>query len=789
MMRRVKRIFQRVSIAVSRRVFHSFASKLTFYLFVFMALFFTVKLAVDYSSLARKAYEYDKRKYENHLEGLRMMISDSLNNIELVVAASYPHLQSKIHNLDAVASVNEAMMRVNSRIYGCAVALEPGFYPDRDNFMAYTNRDDDGKTTTCYLDAQYYDYFKMEWYERVKKSGRDLWTEPYLDTNASDRYMCTYCYPISDKRGRFVGVFTADVTLLDYNLMVTRLKPYDDPRCHAELISREGTLIASPHCSTDSLRNISDTGEFDAETVDYIMSHDSGDRITTINGEEYMVVHSLVDKKIGWRIVLASPTSITLHDVHVLVTWLFVVNMVFIVVLLLIIYFSVHNVLKPITVFSRAAQHLADDIDSPLPRVKAVDEVRYLRNSMENMRVSLCRHISDIRQMTIANERIANELRIARNIQNAMLPEAHPDFVGHGEFELCSHINPAKEVGGDLYDYIIARDRLVFIIGDASGKGVPAAMLMASICNLFRVLAHANRPAREIVGSINDAVCCNNATNMFATLIVGNINLTDGSFDVCNAGHTPPLVICRHNDSFVHLSSNIPVGVMENFDFNSDCFRLEDQSTILLYTDGVTEAENARKELFGADRLRSVAIGNTDKPVDKFIGSINDAIVGFTSGVMQSDDITMLAIRFNACISHTTLTLHNKLSDVATLTEHIEEISVRFDIAPKSLNHIMLAAEEAAVNVVSYAYRQGEDGTIEVDLRVFADKLLIQIIDSGKPFNPLKAPMPDVVAGLDERRIGGLGIMLVKNLADAVGYERTPDGHNVLSMRFRYTRE
>lgn len=400
-----------------------------------------------------------------------------------------------------------------------------------------------------------------------------------------------------------------------------------------------------------------------------------------------------------------------------------------------------------------------------------------------------------LKPVTMETERIENELHIARDIQNAMLPEAYPAFNDHGEFRLSAYIRPAKEVGGDLYDYMLRDNRLYFLIGDVSGKGVPASMFMSATKYLYRALASDNDSASDIVSKINNALCDNNSTNMFETLIVGILDLVDGSLELCNAGHTAPLAICSKGSYYLELDSNIPVGVIENYRYKSRHFRMLEGDKLLFYTDGVTEAENSGKQQFGKDRLMEVVTNDMGKEPKDLIGSITSSINLFTCGMEQSDDITIMALSLENCLWKQEIRLSDSIGEIGKIREIIESASERFSLG-KVGQRMMLAVEEAASNIINYGWPEGSgqnysspegsEKSITFELKIFSNSAVAILKDNGIAFNPLEKEAPELDRPLELRQAGGLGIMLLKELSDYASYRRRCNDTNILSLKFNY---
>ena len=770
----------RVIGKVRSSLFGSFAGKLTFFIFLLMIALFSVKSTFDYRYGSKKVLEMENREFVNRLSRSLLVMRDSINNTELALAATLDKVYNNFDDDSHFPQATESLLSLSGNTYGSAIALEHGKHGG--NYMIYSSKTDEGEIETLTIHS--YDYRNWDWYYDVRQTLKPIWGDPYYDKSLSDRYLCTYSYPLLNSDGEFAGVFTADITLDDYEKLLESLRPYDNDLCYIELIGKNGSYIASPTVPNDTIIDIRSCGNYTQEALGYILSTHDGTQISEVNGKECLIVHTLVDESIGWRLIMVCPMDVIMADMKKVMILTWVSNIIFLLLLLIVIYIVVHNVLKPITTLSELAQKIAKDLNRPVPAMKGVTEIKRLRNSMESMRKSLCGYIDEVRQMTTENERIENELKIAREIQTSMLPDAHPSFENHEEFTLGAYIRPAKEVGGDFYDYILRDHKLFFLIGDASGKGVPASMFMAVTCYLYRTLAMEYDSASEIMGKLNNVLCHNNSTNMFETIIVGILDLCEGALEICNAGHTPPLAICSSQMDYIKLHSNIPVGAIEGFEYVSDRFLATEGDTLLFYTDGVTEAENAEGKQYGKERLKQTVSDKSGRDIDGFLDGIVQSISGFTKGVEQSDDITVLAIRYEECRYSNELSLKNRMEEMEKITAEIEEITEKFSLG-KTGSRIMLAVEEAAVNIINYAWPEGTEGCFTFTVKIFQNSLTVILKDSGKMFDPMGMRFPDTNAALEERKIGGLGVMLLRKLSDSVSYHRSCDGKNILTMKFK----
>ena len=235
---------------------------------------------------------------------------------------------------------------------------------------------------------------------------------------------------------------------------------------------------------------------------------------------------------------------------------------------------------------------------------------------------------------------------------------------------------------------------------------------------------------------------------------------------------------------YIKLHSNVPVGAIEGFEYVSDRFFAKEGDTLLFYTDGVTEAENAEGKQYGKECLKQTVSDESGRDIDGFLDGIVQSISGFTKGVKQSDDITVLAIRYEECRYSNELSLKNRMEEMEKITAEIEKITEQFSLG-KTGSRIMLAVEEAAVNIINYAWPEGTEGYFTFTVKIFQNSLTVILKDSGKMFDPTGMRLPDTDASLEERKIGGLGVMLLRKLSDSVSYHRSCDGRNILTMKFR----
>jgi len=265
------------------------------------------------------------------------------------------------------------------------------------------------------------------------------------------------------------------------------------------------------------------------------------------------------------------------------------------------------------------------------------------------VQLSVGRFIENLKRETQERERIASELRIAAEIQTSMLPRKFPPFPERKEFDIFATMSPAREVGGDFYDFFfVEEDKLCFLIADVCGKGVPAALFMAISKTLLRTEASRGLSAGEILSRVNNIVYPDNDSSMFLTAFCIILNTETGEIEFANGGHNPPLLyVDGRRFEFMQVARNLAIGVMPDAEFESQKLVLKPNDVILMYTDGVTEAVNPEGQLFSNDRLKDCLLKLSDTAPIHVIESVNAKIATYTRGMPQYDDITMLALRFN----------------------------------------------------------------------------------------------------------------------------------------------
>jgi len=377
------------------------------------------------------------------------------------------------------------------------------------------------------------------------------------------------------------------------------------------------------------------------------------------------------------------------------------------------------------------------------------------------------------------------ELEFARGIQHSVLPTVFPL---NDKFEIYASMDTAKEVGGDFYDfYYIDHEHIVIQIADVSGKGIPAAMFMMQAKTILKTLIMSGMEIGEAYSEANKRLCSGNDSQMFVTGWAAIIDLSNGHVEYVNAGHNPPLIY-KENGQFEYLKSRAGfiLGGLDSFKYVTQTFDLKPGDIIFLYTDGITEAANANKELYGEDRLLTTLNKNNKGNARKICENVLKNVASFVNGAEQSDDITMLCFKLNGNESNYIYVAEAQIENIPLVTEFVDKLLEENNCSMKAQMQIDVAIDEIVSNICRYAYKQGQAGKFKLTVDFDEKKEFVSLLfeDRGVAYNPLEKEDPNAHESLEDREIGGLGIFIVKQTMDSMNYENV-NGHNVLTLKKR----
>ena len=702
------------------------------------ALLLELTSGVLYYSAQNIIHRTVEKLIEREMNAIYLCIRNKLAKVEVTVDNMAWVVADDLEDPEWMYSITRLLVENNPSILGCTVCFVLDYFPQKGRwFEPYAVRRADGTVETMQLGSAEHDYVKMDFYTEAMAKNGGNWCEPYLDKDGARAMVTTYSVPVHDEKGKTVGVVGADIALDWLEEVVEEGKFYKSTQRF--IVTEKGHLLAGK--DSKLFQMVRQLIKADEDKVSY-------ETITDEKGNERHVYFHPVGGNTNWILV------------------------------------SIQNDKE---VFSKLGKIRTTLL---LPVLAGLILIGFIvwRTS---------RNLERLRKVKAEKERIGGELRVASEIQQSMLPHSQ---IQHADVDIFGSLVPAREVGGDLYDYYIRDEKLFFCIGDVSGKGAPSAMVMGVIHSLFRAFStHENNPAR-IMQAINEVSCQGNESNIFVTIFIGVLDLPTGRLRYCDAGHDAPIVLRsqetgdrsqetgdRSQESVVHIpvEPHLPVGVFEDVKYGLEETQLKPDSTLFLYTDGLTEAKDAGRKQFGLKRVEEVLRADCPIQPRQLIETITRQVHQFVGDAQQSDDLTMLAIHYTPkhfeSILTETLLIKNDVHEVSKFSAFMKSVMEQLNIEKHLAHKLRLAVEEAVVNVVDYAYPAGIEGDIEIRFLSDGETLKTVIIDSGVAFDPTAKEKADTSLSIEDRQIGGLGILLVRELMDSINYERA-DGQNFLTL-------
>ena len=419
-----------------------------------------------------------------------------------------------------------------------------------------------------------------------------------------------------------------------------------------------------------------------------------------------------------------------------------------------------------------AADYMTKPVNPPILLARVATHLA-LKSSMDEIR----KH----------KDRMQQELNVGRDIQMSMLPVTFPPFPDRTEFSIHALLQPAREVGGDFYDFFfVSDDELCLVLGDVSGKGVPAALFMAVTKTMIKTQAADDSSPASIVTRVNEELSADNPACMFVTLFVAIVNVRSGELRFTNAGHNPPYILRRDGKlDCINQRHGPVIGAVEGVAYREDQIRIGEQDTLLLFTDGVTEAMDTSVQLYSEDRLEEL-LRKSDNTPDQLTGAVLHAVEQFATGAEQADDITLLAFRIEQApekinVDELHLVAAIDLAEIDRINTEFTQFAEECGLAAGVGQKICIVFDDLLNNIISYGFSDDEEHQINIDISATAERLLITVADDGVPFNPFDQVGPDTSLSVEDRDIGGLGVLLVTELMDQSSYQRRRD-QNIVTL-------
>ncbi len=487
-----------------------------------------------------------------------------------------------------------------------------------------------------------------------------------------------------------------------------------------------------------------------------------------VYGQEYLCSYRFVE---GYYIVGAMPKSEAMFMKEVSVYVNTFMEILIFAVLFVLIYFLIKKIIiDNLRKINKGLSQITNGNLNVTVDVRSNEEFASLSDDINQTVGTLKRYIKE------AAARIDKELEFAKQIQYSSLPTAFPKS---NSFRLYAEMITAKEVGGDFYDFYMLNDSTVaFLVADVSGKGIPAAMFMMRAKTVIRDLAERGLEPDEIFTIANDKLCENNDAGMFVTAWLGILDTKTGLMKFANAGHNPPL-FRRGGEKFEYMKtrSGMLLAGMEGIKYRKNELQLIPGDKLYLYTDGVTEATDNNTELYGEQRLIDFVNSLENTEPESLCDLIKKDVDGFVGTAPQFDDITMLAMDFDAILGDESISVVPGASSREAVAAFADSLASKLEIVPKIATKINIVFDEVYANIVNYS----ESTLATVNYVIEGGKLRLSFTDNGIPYNPLEAKTPDVTLSAEEREIGGLGIFMVRKMTESMEYEYA-DGKNKLTL-------
>jgi phosphoserine phosphatase RsbU/P len=633
-----------------------------------LVLFFTLSSACIFTLIFGYNHYVSRQTIEKGIgENSRNLILTSTNKIEAVLAAAQKipenmsyFLENSSYNEEELNRLLYTVVEKNSEIYGAAIAFEPyAFKKDTESFAPYFFKEN-GVISFKHLD-KHYNYFFLDWYQIPKELQRPEWTEPYFDEGGGI-LMCSYGVPFYKKTGdkrQLAGVVVIDISIESLREIVSSIKILKTG--YGFLISKNGTYVTHPMkelimnetiFSIAEARNAKGLREIGRKMIKGESSLTPFMANSVITGKKCWMTHVPIISN-GWSLAILFPQDELMEDIVKLNKMVIFLGVSGIFLLAIAIIYITRSMTGPLRAMARAAEEIgAGNLDIELPVVTSGDEVGKLAEAFGYMKTSLKAYIEELTETTVLKERMESELKVAHDIQMSILPKVFPPFPDRTEFDIYAMIQPAKEVGGDFYDFFqIDQNHLCFVIADVSGKGIPASLFMAVTKTLIKAKAVVGLTPDKIVSRVNEELCVGNDTNMFVTIFCAILDIRTGEMEYTNGGHNPPLIIRKTGEvSILKSTGGIVVGVIDDAKYTADKLALEPGDSIYLYTDGVNEAMNKNGDLFSDKRLEQEIIRLKKKSIKEIIDGIMGEVELFAKDTQQSDDITMMVIQYKGNI-------------------------------------------------------------------------------------------------------------------------------------------
>lgn len=772
-------------------------------------------------SLAEDIYaapeEYQDREVAPPKKGGRNLAAQLLRSAKL--GEPTPQQWEEIQKLGNIQDLLVQYNRNNDMVSSTYLATESGWMIQAD-YIAYSKYSENAS------EPDSYEADTRQWYQRAlqAKEGETVYTDVIEDVHEGGK--CIVCAQPVYLEGKIVAVAGVGSYLdtVEEAVLGTGI----GERGYAFLVNQKGQVMISPKKEGETAAyarqavDLRQSGNKElAEIAEKMLDGGSGLEKLTLDGREVCLAYAPLES-LGWSFAavldleeVAAPAkesqalilglteeAAEKQDAAIRKALIFFGVLFFVAAVLICLVGTLFSrrIVSPIGKLTAEVVGMDGGNLDRRVEIHTGDELEELGNAFNHMTAQIQKYVGNLAAMTAEKERIRTEIEVASRLQADMLPEPEGAFRDRQEFSLYASMTPAKGVGGDFYDFFQPdENHLALVMADVSGKGVPAALFMVVARTLIRSHMAVSGSLAQAVEEINDSLCANNKNGMFVTAWIGLLDITTGKLVFVNAGHCRPLI--RHRDgscTYETTLSGFVLAGMEETRYHQSELYLHRGDTLLLYTDGVTEATSVGKELFGEDRLQEAVLDAGDAGPKKLLQKIWQDVDSFQQGAEQFDDITMLALSYRGK-DYRDKTGEPKIENIKEFADFVEKALTEYGITDKTTVKVKMALDEIFSNICYYS--GAEQVTVGVGINsdspqaadTYADdsglaegsaEVILYFEDDGIPYDPLRKQDPDVEELLENRKTGGLGIYLVKKRMDKMEYEYT-EGRNRLTLKKR----
>lgn len=788
---------------MGKKKYVSLRVKLLAYVCLLFILVFTAITVLMVQQTKMRSEERARLFASELKENVKLRTERQMDQIENIVSGILYTLPGRMDKPGDMIAVSETALRLDTFLQGVSVVVYADGQPNHGAYVVSTMRTADGTLSHKVLAANLAKTFmNRSCYKEALAQPEGCWSEPFMEEGLDHVPMVCYSHQLQDGNGNSLAMVMAHLPLSKLRFSLGMQKGYEGN--FSIILSDQGYFIAHPDTTLTSRpttyqefaeRKGGDTGILAQGNA--MIAGQSGTDLRKIEDKEFFVSFSPLEGS-SWSVASLIPYSSVVHNVWKFFLLMSLVTFAFVFLFGILAYIYLRKKLTPLQGVTDAFYEMGQgNFDVESPRYDRNDEIGRLSTAFIHLKTELKQHVADLMHETREKQNIESELNLARRIQTRHLPAPFNPKKYNSPLELETLFKSSSEMGGDFYDYVVHKGILYFVMCDISTKGLASSLMLTVLHSLFHIaLRHSNKPS-EIMSSLNNGVVISSDEEMFTTLMVGKLNLSSGEMELCSAGHTPPVLLQANGQAdLFKMESNLPLGVIDNYEFQDASLQLRPGMGVLFYTSGLEESNNAEGMDFGRQRILSLLGGSQTMSAREILDMLEQEVRQFVGEKQQTSDLTMMCMRWDAeNAPHAIAARQSEIrsgvvADVpaeylrlTTGDDTIQRASAFVDaycqrspaLAPLNFS-LSLALEEALSSLIQHAYQGQEGKPVFLTMEVSNSRLEITLSDEGQSFNPLHAEPGEAPEKTEE-----LGILLLRRLMDSVSYQRQGD-KDVLTM-------